>query len=199
MARTRDPDVDRRIHEATVALLTRDGLAGLAIGEVASVAGVGKAAIYRRYRSKEDLVAGAVAAVLPLSQPPTDLVGAPALAAIVEDLRRALLESGGLRLLATLLVEETRHGELLELWRRRVVAPRVRVIGRVLAGTGQTVRLDPRMIGELALGGLVARRIARGAVPRSASDELARALWRLAIGDPTTTDPMEDESWEDQS
>lgn len=191
--------MDRRIHEATVTLLARDGLAGLAIGEVASVAGVGKAAIYRRYRSKEDLVAGAVAAVLPLSQPPADLVGAQALAAIVEDLRRALFEAGGLRLLVTLLVEETRHSELLELWRRRVVAPRVHVIGRVLAGAGQTVRVDPRMIGELALGGLVARHIARGAVPRSASDELSRALWRLAIGDPTTPDPVEDQSWKDQS
>lgn len=50
-----------------------------------------------------------------------------------------------------------------------------------LAGT-DAANADPRVIGELALGGLVARYVGRGAVPPAASRELADELWRLATG-----------------
>lgn len=190
MPRTRDPDVDRRIHAATVALLQRDGLARMTVDAVAAHAGVGKAAVYRRYRSKRDLVIGAVDDLLAVPPPPDDLTGRPALGDVVEHLRRALVDGGGLGLLTTLLTAGGDDPELAGLWRRRVVRPRVRMLEHVLRTTGA----DAQQIGELALGGLVARHVTRGSVTPDDAGDLADALWLLATSTPSTTRrPTEDD------
>lgn len=182
MARTLDPALDGRIHVAVLRSLQRDGLAGLTVDRVAALAGVGKAAIYRRYRSKADLIAGAVAAELPIGEPPAELTGAEALAAIVEDLRVALFQSGGLPVLAALLVAQAHHGELLTVWRQRIVEPRVAIIRRVLRRSGIVTAADAQIVGELALGGLIARYVARGEVTPAAARALAQRLWQLPVG-----------------
>ena len=58
--RPRDPETDRAILQATLKLLTDQGYAGMSVERVASEAGVGKTTIYRRYSSKEELVAAAL-------------------------------------------------------------------------------------------------------------------------------------------
>ncbi|MET0190705.1 MAG: TetR/AcrR family transcriptional regulator [Pseudonocardia sediminis] len=58
--RPRDPEVDRRITEAAVALFGRAGWAGFNLEAVARAAGVGKASIYLRWRTKELLLAEAL-------------------------------------------------------------------------------------------------------------------------------------------
>ena len=59
--RPRDPSRDEVIRAAILEVLGRDGYAGLTMDAVAGAAGVGKATIYRRWRTKSDLVADAVA------------------------------------------------------------------------------------------------------------------------------------------
>ena len=59
--RPRDPSRDQVIRAAILQVLARDGYAGLTMDAVATAAGVGKATIYRRWRTKSDLVADAVA------------------------------------------------------------------------------------------------------------------------------------------
>jgi AcrR family transcriptional regulator len=49
------------IRAAILEVLAQDGYAGLTMDAVATAAGVGKATIYRRWRTKSDLVADAVA------------------------------------------------------------------------------------------------------------------------------------------
>jgi AcrR family transcriptional regulator len=58
--RPRDPHIDRAVLTATRELLSRTGYADLTIDAVAAAAGVGKPAIYRRYRSKTQLAFAAV-------------------------------------------------------------------------------------------------------------------------------------------
>jgi AcrR family transcriptional regulator len=53
-----DPAKDKAITTAVLDVLARVGYSGLTMDEVAEVAGVGKAAIYRRWTSKEDLLVG---------------------------------------------------------------------------------------------------------------------------------------------
>jgi AcrR family transcriptional regulator len=60
MARRRDPDVDDAIVRATRDVLVESGYAALTIDGVAVRAGVGRPAIYRRFRSKAELVHTAV-------------------------------------------------------------------------------------------------------------------------------------------
>jgi len=60
MARRRDPDVDDAIAQATREALVESGYAALTVDGVAGRAGVGRPAIYRRFRSKAELVHAAV-------------------------------------------------------------------------------------------------------------------------------------------
>jgi AcrR family transcriptional regulator len=60
--RPRDPAIDRAIVAAALDLFIDHGIAGLSIEQVAKRAGVGKPTIYRRWSTKERLVADAIEA-----------------------------------------------------------------------------------------------------------------------------------------
>jgi AcrR family transcriptional regulator len=64
LGRPRSARADRAIIEATLELIAEVGVADFRMDDVAGRAGVGKAAIYRRHASKEELVAAAVAALV---------------------------------------------------------------------------------------------------------------------------------------
>lgn len=54
--RPRDPAVDRAIVDAARSVLARKGFTGASMDEIARQAGVGKDTLYRRWKSKEELV-----------------------------------------------------------------------------------------------------------------------------------------------
>jgi AcrR family transcriptional regulator len=60
--RPRDPTLDTAILTATLDLFVAYGITGMSIEQVAKRAGVGKPTIYRRWTTKEDLVADAIGA-----------------------------------------------------------------------------------------------------------------------------------------
>jgi AcrR family transcriptional regulator len=60
--RPREPRTDRAILGAALELIAEHGVHDFRTDDVAERAGVGKGAIYRRYRSKDELVTAAVAA-----------------------------------------------------------------------------------------------------------------------------------------
>jgi AcrR family transcriptional regulator len=60
--RPRDPDVDRRVADAAIAVYGEVGWAGFSVEAVARRAGVGKASIYLRWPSKEALLVDAIRA-----------------------------------------------------------------------------------------------------------------------------------------
>jgi AcrR family transcriptional regulator len=64
MGRPKDARADRAILETTLELIADRGAHAFRTEDVAARAGVGKGAIYRRYRSKEELVTAAVAALV---------------------------------------------------------------------------------------------------------------------------------------
>ena len=71
--RPRDERVGRAILETALTVLCEVGPTGLSVEEVASRAGVGKATIYRRFPTKDDLVVAALASLnesLPSEPPP---------------------------------------------------------------------------------------------------------------------------------
>lgn len=61
--RPRDPSRDGVIRAAILALLAEVGYGALTMDAVAAQAGVGKATIYRRWRTKEDLVVDTIAEI----------------------------------------------------------------------------------------------------------------------------------------
>src|SRR3954468_21738074 len=64
IGRPRDARAGRAILTATLQLMAERGVRDLRMDDVAERAGVGKATIYRRYRSKDALVSDAVAALV---------------------------------------------------------------------------------------------------------------------------------------
>src|SRR5437763_15951568 len=58
LGRPRSPAADLAIREATLELLADEGYAGLTMSGVASTAGVSTATLYRRWRSKVELIVG---------------------------------------------------------------------------------------------------------------------------------------------
>jgi AcrR family transcriptional regulator len=64
LGRPRDARADRAILDATLGLIAKHGVHGFRTEDVAARAAVGKGAIYRRYRSKDELVTAAVAALV---------------------------------------------------------------------------------------------------------------------------------------
>jgi len=61
--RPRSAEADRAILDATLALLAEVGPTALSVEEVASRAGVGKTTIYRRFATKDELIAASLASL----------------------------------------------------------------------------------------------------------------------------------------
>ena len=70
--RPRDPSRDEAIRAALLRLLGEVGYGGLTIDALAQAAGVGKATIYRRWRTKQDLIVDSIADLGSLLTVPPD-------------------------------------------------------------------------------------------------------------------------------
>jgi len=154
--RPRDADVDERILETAFRHLVREGYGGTSIEAVAADAGVAKTTIYRRYPTKRDLVVAALRAETPFPEPPPDLSAKQALELFVRGAIAALIDSGAIRVLGSLLVEEQREPGLLGVFRERILFPRRALVDQMLRrgiDRGE-IRpdIDPLVVTEMVAG-----------------------------------------------
>jgi AcrR family transcriptional regulator len=70
--RPRDPKTDERIIEAAAELLRQRGFERMTVDDVAARAGVGKATVYRRWPSKDDLAVAAMERLYSVEMPQPD-------------------------------------------------------------------------------------------------------------------------------
>src|SRR5919107_4996917 len=70
--RPRDPDTDARITTAAAELMLQRGFDRTTVDDVAAHAGVGKATVYRRWPSKEDLAVAAMGSLYSTEMPEPD-------------------------------------------------------------------------------------------------------------------------------
>ena len=160
--RTLDPQVSDAVLDAALRLLTDVGFARMTMEAVAREAGVGKPALYRRYRSKAELVVAAIATRLGPMEPPDT-------GDVVEDLRE-LAEGlpadaeGYLALIGGLIAERAHHPELIEAFRTTLLGPRRELVRRTVERGQAEGRLradvDPTMAVDLLGGQLLARAFA---------------------------------------
>ena len=161
--RPRDPAITEAITKTARRLLAEEGFARMSVERLAAEAGVGKPAIYRRFRTKAEVVAAAIAEELPALDVPD--VGDTLAEA------RMLWASGlpidGLpyvSLIGGLLAEHRRHPELIQAFRENVLLPR-RDVGRVVIVRGQErgdirSEVDPILVVDSLVGPYFARVIA---------------------------------------
>lgn len=174
--RPRSEQADRAIIDATLDEFAESGPAGLCIEKVAARAGVGKATIYRRWPTKEDLLLAALAALAaPLPEPKGESVRED-LAALLDAIRMESGDPRRLRLFGLLLGEGTSYPRLIQRYVETVAEPRrdaVRGVLRRGVATGE-LREDTDIDAstDLLTGAVLARsrfgqdRIERGYVRR---------------------------------
>jgi len=130
LGRRRDPAKDQQILDAAVEVLAETGFDGMTIDMVASRAGAGKATVYRRWTSKNELVLDAVACMKKgdlesLSIPDTGTLRGDLVAMIrppsIHDAERKLKVMAGL---ASMLSSAP---ELADAANEAIVEPRARI------------------------------------------------------------------------
>ena len=182
--RPRDPAISKAITVAALRLLEERGFARMSMEAVAAEAGVGKPAIYRRFRTKADVVAAAIAEQLPNLEAPD-----------LGDTRTevwAIMTTGlppegepYLALIGGLLAEYRRHPELVRTFRDTILLRR-RTVGLEVVRRGQRRGdLDPDLDPEMAIDLLIGPFYSRVIAGLDAGTEWRRAaveLWWSSVG-----------------
>ena len=186
--RPRDPEADQAILQTTLKLLTEHGYAGLSVERVAAEAGVGKTTIYRRYTTKEELVAAAVGALKDELGPPPDT--GDVRADIVEMLVRSLemlQRWPGFAIIGALLVEERRNPQLIELFRQRIIRPRrddvITLLKRGIERREIRADADLAVAAHAILGAILASHILGVAESAEMIEHTVDTIWRGIASD----------------
>jgi AcrR family transcriptional regulator len=160
--RPRSAEADAAILGATLELLLEEGYRTLSMESVRARAGVGKATIYRRFKSKQELVTAALEQLTDDFRAPEDT---GSFRGDIEALLAQAAQTMYLPRIATfmprLMAEAVEDEALFELFHARLVTPR-RVIVRQLVERGMArgeVRadLDPETVIDVLVGPLIYR------------------------------------------
>ncbi len=159
--RPRDAALDRALLEATLEVLYEKGYGGLTTSAVAKRAGVSTATLYRRWKSKDDLVVGTAVRWAHDLGPGEDtgtLSGD--LTALLTDKARTLDGPGG-RLLHVLIGESAHNRALARVLDDAVVQPvrdRAGVLIERAVGRAEIPPVaDPHVLADLVVGAMVSR------------------------------------------
>ncbi|MCN0178058.1 TetR/AcrR family transcriptional regulator [Salinispora arenicola] len=185
-------DITLAIRRAVVAELAEVGYGRLSIEAVARRAGVSKAAIYRRWRSKLDLVLDLVSAVAGRNLPLLDtgsLLGD--LEILLHVMARALRHRMALQIIPDLLAEAARTPQIaeklhqtLEDYQRTIG---LAVIGRAVERGELSAATDQRLAVDLIVGPVYWRLVVAGTPLRAVevrrvAEMIVAALRAAAIG-----------------
>ena len=147
--RRRGETLERAIFDAVLDELQRVGLTGLTMEGVAACAHTGKAALYRRWPCKEDLVVDAIAHALP------PLAGLPDHGNLRDDLldllrqMTAMVNSAAAGALQCLLSEIDRDPRFTRLVHERILAPRKRMFLAALQRAAERGQVRPEAVNQL--------------------------------------------------
>jgi AcrR family transcriptional regulator len=151
IGRPREARADRAILTAAIELMAERGVHELRMDDVAARAGVGKAAIYRRYRSKDELVADAVAALVSeITVPDTGSTRADLLA-LMRDAVEVYTGPVAARAMPSLVEAMSRNPGLAEAVRDGFLAGRRAALRKVLERAIERGDLRPELDIGLAL------------------------------------------------
>jgi AcrR family transcriptional regulator len=149
--RPRDARAGRAIIAAALELLAEHGVAAVRMDDVAERAGVGKATIYRRYRSKDELVTDAVGSIVNTIEIPDSGSTRTDLLILMRQAVELYSGSFAARLMPTIVDEMSRNAELAEVARDRFLTGRRAALRTVFDRGVTRGDLNPDLDVELAL------------------------------------------------
>jgi AcrR family transcriptional regulator len=175
--RPRDPAVDRAILASAARQLGELGYARMSLESVAADAGTTVPSLRRRHRNKAELVA-AVIGSLRVEEPPADAPSPRAHAlAILENFHSNLRAIPALAILGSLLAEEARHPELLDLFKTRIVEPRRALLRQALAAGDLPDSADLDALTSMLIGSFYGRYVTSAGIPEDWPSRVLGAVW----------------------
>jgi len=179
--RPRSRAADAAIMAAALKVLGATGYSGMTIEAVADAAGVGKATIYRRFRSKEDLVSAAVARLTDPGDAPDTGDARRDVIELLGSLHQRVATATGAPVTAALIVEEKNSPELIRLFRRRVIRPRRLRLKQVLERGVARGEIDPSAalddVIDVLTGAWFSRYLSGRAVTRDWARKVVAIVW----------------------
>ncbi|MDT0303936.1 TetR/AcrR family transcriptional regulator [Streptomonospora wellingtoniae] len=122
--RRRGDELVRAIHDAVLVELSEVGYGRATMERIAERAGCGKMPLYRRWRSRDDLVLDAVERNLPVLAPPADTGGVRTdLLSVLEHLSERVLAAPVGAAITSLVGEGRRHPAITAAIRERILEP----------------------------------------------------------------------------
>jgi AcrR family transcriptional regulator len=190
--RPRRPTTDDAITRAALDLLAERGFQAATIEAIAERAGVGRNTIYRRWRSKEELIADA------LRELTTDVDwGADDLYSLLltwlRDFARTFSDPLQGRLLVGVLGELQQNPVFADVYADRVVRPRREALLARLVEARERGELRPdadvELVADLLGGALLLRRLPLGlpAAGQRYAEELLETIWRGIAPQPASS------------
>jgi AcrR family transcriptional regulator len=190
--RPRRPTTDDAITKAALDLLAERGFQATTIEAIADRAGVGRNTIYRRWRSKEELIADA------LRELTTDVDwGADDLYSLLltwlGDFARTFSDPLHGRLLVGVLGELQQNPVFADVYADRVVRPRREALLARLTEARKRGELrhdaDVELVADLLGGALLLRRLPLGlpAAGKTYAEELLETIWRGIAPQPASS------------
>lgn len=175
--RPRNPALDRAILSAAARQLGDLGYARMSLESVAAAAGTTVPSLRRRFANKAELVA-AVIGSLRVEELPD---GAPTprghALAILENLHRNLRAIPAMAILGSLLAEEERHPELLQLFKTRLVEPRRALLRQALAVGDLPESTDLDALTSMLIGSFYGRYVTLAGIPDDWPHRVLSVIW----------------------
>jgi AcrR family transcriptional regulator len=175
--RPRSAAADEAILRAALQLLASDGYRALTMEAVRDRAGVGKATLYRRYGSKDELARAAITHLnydLPLPEDTGSLEGD--FAVVAEAALAGVAAFDGFNLMPRLLAEVVDDPDLHRIFSAQLVEPRRRIVRELIRrakARGEVRRdVDEDLATDLIVGPIIYRVIIAGGDPGRLGDPL---------------------------
>jgi AcrR family transcriptional regulator len=181
--RPRSVAADDAILEAAGALLVEVGYRALCMEAIATRAHISKATLYRRYKSKESVVAAAVLASIGMA--PADL---PVPAASTREVLTYLLRVGSavmtspvwLPTVGAAFAEGSHEGGLVSTLRGQVFDPSAQLmidaVIRAISGGAVRKTVEPEMVADLLFGAVLARTLSGKEVDEAWIDRIVSSV-----------------------
>ncbi len=178
--RPRDEELQDTIIHAALETFVEEGLDAASVEGIASRAGVGKATIYRRWHSKEDLISDAIFQCAESVAAPDTGSTRGDLIALMSKLQNDLSCSMGGQIFPRMVGEVWDRTPLGEAFAQAVISPRRQLIFEVLSRGAARGELregfDAELIADTLSGAVIVRRMVAGPLDDKPADRVERLV-----------------------
>ena len=186
--RPRDPETDRAILDAALELFVEKGAEGTSMQAIAARAGVGKLTVYRRWSTKEELIAQAVETArgdIPEQSVEDSAATVPEMVEnAVPAAAAAIAEPGFRAVLAQMLGSAQTHPRIMEACWEHYILPRRRAAAALLVRAVEEGLVEPGAdfdaLTDMMVGAVVYRVLQPVPLDAAEAERYLRSVYRQA-------------------